>query len=541
MCKIRLFLLSSALLLIVLPSSAQTDDLDLPALGMNITTPSYYDFMIYFNDVTRHGSDWISHNPEERAVWDDERLLPLTTDGYPASLEADQAARMIVFLDSDIAPRGDYTLTWEGSGEISLVIDFGQPILFNNSAEKRQIVNVDPAEKELHLFVVITTTDPADPIRNVHLYLPGTDENSPRFTSWFLERLAPFNPIRFTDWNATNGTLSFISTWDERPQMNWASWGAEHSGFIGVPYEVQIELANTLGADMWVSVPHLADEEHVRNLAVLIRNNLHEDLRVWVEYSNEAWNPIFPVFDYLLQKAQQVALTEGLEDHYIYHQYGRQASEMLAVFEQTFAQQPDRLIGVLSGQAGYALPLQFAVDEATQQATLQFFDVVALAPYFGDTWETSVADLNTLVQEFYADELYTEEEFDAIFDSLEEGLALLFSGQGEYGEALFGNREIADSIGLPLVTYEGGQHLVAGYFGNDAPDYAYYAVNAHPRMYDIYQIYLDYWMDFGGETMTLFHLGGFWNESETFGMMQNPFQPIENAHKYRSALDWLAR
>ncbi len=538
MRRLWILVFVAPLLLSILPSRAQTDELNLPTMGMNITTPSYYDWMIYFNDVTRHGSDWISHNPQEPAVWDDERPLPLTEDGYPASLEPDQAARQIIFLESDIAPRGDYTLTWEGTGEIGLVVDFVEEIRFDASAERRQVVTVAPPEDLLHLFVVIYETDPADPIRDVHLYLPGTDENSPRFTSWFLERIAPFGVVRMMDWNWSN--YPTITTWEERPRESWASWGAELSGFIGVPHEVQIELANTLGADLWISVPHTVDADYSRNLAELIRDTLNPELRVWVEFSNEAWNPIFPVFEALVEEAERVAEAEGVEEHYVYHQYGRRAGEVMAIFDTVFAEWPERMIGVLSGQAGYAPPLQFAVDEASEQGTLQYFDVVALAPYFGDTWETSVGSLNALSREFFADGEYSEEEFATIFDTLQAGLDDLFSGEGEYGEALFANREIARSIGLPIVTYEAGQHLVAGYFGNDAPDGAFYDVNAHPRMYDIYMQYLDAWVEYGGETIVLFHLGGFWNDSETFGHLLHGMQPVEEAHKYRALLDWLA-
>lgn len=532
----------SVLLLLVLSAGvagAQIDRETMPALGMNITTPSYYDNMIYFNDVTRHGSDWISHNPENLAVWDDEREIPLTANGYPASLQPDQAARQIVFLESEIAPRGDYTLTWAGSGTISVVIDFDERITFGAGDERRQTVTVDPPEGQVHLFIVIEATDPADPVRDVRLYLPGTDENSPRFTSWLLERLAPFGIARMMDWNW--GSYSERVTWDERPRLTWASWGAELSGFIGVPYEVQVELANTLGIDLWVSLPYLVDDDYVRNAAELIRETLNPDLRVWVEYSNEAWNPIFPVFEHLVAEAERVAAAEGLEDHYVYHQYARRTGEIMAIFDDVFRDQPERMVGVIAGQAGWGDPARFIADELRRQGTVDLFDVFAIAPYFGDTWETSVGDINALVNDFYADATYSEDEFTQIFAALDEGLGQLFGGVGEYGEAMQVNREVAASLGLPLVTYEAGQHLVAGYFGSGAPDGAYIPVNAHPRMYDIYRRYLDEWAAFSdGGTMILFHLGGFWNESETFGHLRNAFQPIEAAHKYRAVVEWLA-
>ena len=41
-----------------------------------------------------------------------------------------------------------------------------------------------------------------------------------------------------------------------------------------------IHLSNVLGADMWVCVPHAADDSYVTSLATLIRDTLRPDLRV---------------------------------------------------------------------------------------------------------------------------------------------------------------------------------------------------------------------------------------------------------------------
>lgn len=521
-------------------SYAGADDHTLPPFGMNITLPSYYDDMIYFNDVTRHGSHWISHDPDNPSVWDDERDIPLTTNGYPALLAAGQAARQIIFLDSTIAPSGDYTLTWAGSGEIGVVVDFAnydEVTTFTNDDARRQTVTVDPEGDMVHLFIVIYATDPDDPIRDVHLYLPGTDEQSPRFTSWFLERLEPFSVVRFKDWAAVD--ITDDSRWDERPRMDWATWGGELSGYIGVPYAVQIELANMLGADMWVSVPHLADDNYVRQLAELIQTNLNPELQVWVEYSNEAWNPWFPVHEHLIAEAERVSASEGLEDHYIYHQYGRRAGQVMAIFDEVFAGDTNRMIGVMGGQAGYAVASEFAIAEAREQGTLRYFDTLSLAPYFGDPTEVAGGgNVNELALEAWADERYTDAEYDAIFARIARNIDAMFVGTDELGREMLANRELARDNDLALTSYEAGQSLVAGYFGNGLPEGIYTPVNRHPRMYDMYMQYLDGWRDFGGETMVLFHLGGFWNGSESFGHMETPFQPIDEAHKYRAVLDW---
>ena len=117
-----------------------------------------------------------------------------------------------------------------------------------------------------------------------------------RFHPLYLDDLSGYGVLRFMDWNATNNpTDRQASSWSERTQLQERTWGWHQ----GVPYEIQIELSNQLQQDMWLTVPHAADDDYVRNLAQLVEQQLDPDLRVWVEYTNEAWNSIFPQYDFV--------------------------------------------------------------------------------------------------------------------------------------------------------------------------------------------------------------------------------------------------
>lgn len=133
-------------------------------------------------------------------------------------------------------------------------------------------------------------------VRNVKIMRPGTVDGQ-QFTNVFLEHNARFNVLRFMDWTRTNN--SQISQWSQR---NRPESGTYRDG-SGVPYEVCIDLCNALGKDYWVNVPHLADENYVRQLARLIRDRLNPELHVYVEYSNETWNFLFAQGDYLYEQA----------------------------------------------------------------------------------------------------------------------------------------------------------------------------------------------------------------------------------------------
>ena len=72
-----------------------------------------------------------------------------------------------------------------------------------------------------------------------------------------------------------------------------------------VPYEAMIELCNTMDTDFWVTVPHMATDEYVANLAHLIHTGvdratgekttepLEDGLKVWIEYSNAGVELVF--------------------------------------------------------------------------------------------------------------------------------------------------------------------------------------------------------------------------------------------------------
>ncbi len=55
-------------------------------------------------------------------------------------------------------------------------------------------------------------------------------------------------------------------------------------------YEWMIDLCNRTQRDMWVCVPHFADEHYMYQLACLIRDSLDPSLRCYAEWSNETWN-----------------------------------------------------------------------------------------------------------------------------------------------------------------------------------------------------------------------------------------------------------
>ena len=102
------------------------------------------------------------------------------------------------------------------------------------------------------------------------------------FNPEFIEKIQPFDTIRFMDWMETNN--SHQGEWSARPTP-------DNSIFFGgvASIEEMVELANLTQTNPWFNMPHQATDEYVTNFANYVKENLDPELKVYVEYSNEVW------------------------------------------------------------------------------------------------------------------------------------------------------------------------------------------------------------------------------------------------------------
>lgn len=62
----------------------------------------------------------------------------------------------------------------------------------------------------------------------------------------------------------------------------------------GVPLDTMIQLVNQVGAAPWFCMPHLGDNDYIRQFATQVKQQLRPDVNVYVEWSNEVWHTGFP-------------------------------------------------------------------------------------------------------------------------------------------------------------------------------------------------------------------------------------------------------
>jgi hypothetical protein len=141
-------------------------------------------------------------------------------------------------------------------------------------------------------------------VRNLKVMRPGHTPGD-LFTNAFVQHMQRFKIVRPMDWGKTNDSPQV--TWANRPTLQTAQWSRP----TGVPWEVSITLANQLDQDLWVCLPHMANDDYVFQLATLLKNTLEPGRKVYVEYSNEMWNPLFQQFHWNFARAQTEAALPG--------------------------------------------------------------------------------------------------------------------------------------------------------------------------------------------------------------------------------------
>ncbi len=468
-----------------------------PFLGINLNQVTYYTPEWAFADVMKMGMEaWLSQKKNDW-TWDyADDPIPTDANGWPRP-RPDQVAAML-FLRSIEGqyPAGIYTCRYEGTAKISFSYDAKQVV----SSEPGEIrFRVEPSNSGI--LMKIQDVDPSDPVRNIRIWMPGTEGGASDFHPKFVEALRPFGVIRFMDWQRTNS--STVTGWSDRTRPTHFTQSRKQ----GVAIEHMVDLCNETGADAWFCMPHLADDDYVRRFAELVRDRLHPDRKVYVEYSNEVWNSQFQQSQWAQAQAQAAGINHPRFT-------GRQAKRDFDIWAEVFADQADRLVRVAAGQQVSS----WVVDEMTKEMGAGSFDAVSCAAYFTSD-ETSL---------------------DALFAHLEDKIATY------YAPALVKHGAIADRFtqqtgkDVLFVAYEGGQHLSVGGRNNDPREPVYAAAQNDPRMYDLYLQNLRAFEQAGGDVFLAYSFVTPWNKWGYWGHLQRQDQPAAESQKMRAMLDYVS-
>jgi len=518
--KIALALFTATLIFNHMPGSAQGVAIPKPALGINLSGPDDWNTEIPFVDVFRLSRNWISQ--KEGASWGKGPALNLDENGWIKSLEPGCYAETIILTTNGRLPEGGYTLLYEGKGKIELrpINTIMLDIIEDQPGRIVFSVNSQPSATDAMIYITIRETDPKDYIRNIRVLLPGHAENyqTEPFRPGFLQMWSGVKSIRFMDWQKTNN--SKIKSWSERPTLNSCRWTRQG----GVPVEVMVDLSNRLKAHPWFCMPHLADDDYVRNFAQLVKDKLDPTLKIYVEFSNEVWNSMFEQHRW----AGEQGISHGMADkpwEASWRFYARRAVEIFKIWEEVFGG-TERLVRVLAAQSANAHIARqiLRFEDAGKNA-----DALAIAPYIGLNVHPSGKDSKTYV----ADQVTTW-TVDQVLDEMINIRLPIAANE------IMEHKQVADQYGLLLLAYEGGQHAVGvnGAENNDQLTELLTSVNRHPRMGDLYDAYYQTWQNNGGDLFMYFSSISRWNKWGCWGIMEYYNSDPKDYSKFLSTMRW---
>jgi hypothetical protein len=471
-----------------------------------------------FVDVFKTARPWTGHLPGQFGGWGHDELAAggwLDEHGWlramPPALSAVSALFLTDLPEDATHAAGRYVLRHEGQGRLIV-----EGRVSNVQASEGQIM-FDYTPGQGMVSATIQQTDPANPIRNITVVRQdrvALHKAGAIFNPDWTTRIRGARLIRFMDWmNTNNSTLSALS---DRPKPEDYTWGHK-----GVPIEVIVALANDLQTDPWITLPHLATDDFARLYYETLRDRLAPGLRAHVEYSNEIWNW---QFTQAVWAEDQAKARWGRDYAWVQHAATR-AAELADLGAQVFADEPERLVRVISAQTGWKgleadiLTAPLAVAEGATEPVWSF-DAWAITGYFAailggdekaelvrgwiaDSRDIAEAEGRAKGLAGHALDLHIRRHrFDhAVTLAAEELRDGRHSGnpedtlQGLLTDLFPYHARIADQYGLKLMMYEGGTHVVpmGVQQGDDDMSDFFIHLNYTPEMGDLYRDLLAGW------------------------------------------------
>ncbi len=489
----------------------------------------------------------------ETIPWGSSKGVEYDEDGWPTKLNGGQAGtKFLNRLPENTIEDGFFTVLYEGEGEIfygndaRLIVHRPNKDIIEIKAGKDHILNAS-------LFIKKTKAD--NYIRNIRIlpeggicegiphirvkkaeacgalkYLSFEDNHTPLnddldndadlsnqllFNPDYLSFMKDFQVARFM--NMSGMTRNPVEAWSARNTMKKASWGGKY-GSRGAPVEIMVALANTTKSDPWFSMPYKANDDYIRKFAAYVKKHLDPNLKAYIEYSNEVWNPIFIHHDYAIEQGLKAELDEK-KSPAGYKWYSRRSVEVFKIWEDTFGGH-DQLIRVMGS---WASNQNMSSQILSFEDAYQFTDAVAIGPYVS-AHPKVLRKLNSV-----------DEVFKAMMDKKSKwGMRSIIS-------YIQKQAKVANSFGVDLIAYEGGQHLVDWDTRkvDDDPNPLLYAANRDPRMGIIYDELLREWNRAGGKLFVAFSAPRIYSWYGSWGVKEHIRQPRSEAPKYDALLRYL--
>lgn len=545
------------------------------SIGTNLTDLSNLSSELVFSNVFMTSQPWISSGLDDWGGFPDPDFNNDRIDslGWVNNLLPGQVADTMMLFELDgHYPKGSYTLTWQGEGTLLLQDGFSDTILQRINHPSIGPTHVAEiilaASNNDGIRLRIMTTAPSDPITNIQLWMPEAGVNPatattvPRhpFRLDFISQMSNYHRIRFGLWQLVmDGTDNQSVNWSDATPVDYATqfmpWGASPEWDIRLINIINQSIKDNgcqAKTDPWIQIPYRANDDYVRRLAEMIASDIdfvaNPDIKIYIEWANEVWNPSFEHLNYAASACNNVNPALDCSGDIFNRAFSYQVHrslEIFTIFEEVFnITHPipggdNHLVKVLGGVAGF----QYANGQLlSKPGAATGIDALAIAPYFGATVGIEVNQLP----------IGSLPSIDALMDRLDnpsDSNNLSISDLQQRIREMAQAKAIIDvwntSTGstIELVAYESGQHLVGDGFNTRADVVPLYAqANAHPRMGDMYRRLFLGWNQIGGTDINHFVHKEKWWWQGFFGALSwyDEGETTINRPKYQVILEALA-
>lgn len=450
-------------------------------------------------------------------------------------------------------PGGVYTVLYDGDGEIAFA---GENEVVGKKAGHIDL-RVTPTPAGITL--ILQKSNPADPIRNIRVILPG-HESTYKTHPWyppFLNALRPFNTIRFMGWQAVNFNME--KDWSDRRLPSYATQAnlpfyAPSPEMKGVSYEDIIALSNELNENPWINVPGAASDDYIRQMAKLFHQTLKPNLHPMIEYGNEMWNA-GASFQFCNARDQAVALKltsnpgspcsrddkgklvpppDAWAAIGQWYYYALRLSQIFDIWDAEYGAEKSKIVHIVAEWTG--IPYEVEVVLKYGQAANHLADkadVIATGGYVSPFSSYSPAVKSGRMTWEQLAKMSPGDIIKAMHDSIDKEVVPQFKA----------SQQEAQRWGLGLVVYEGGDGNASNLIGpyTDPIARLYAATARDPGMADVYKHLLDAWKASGGSLFNQFYDVGGYGAFGQWGMLEYQDQDPASSPKFRALTDWIEK
>jgi hypothetical protein len=470
---------------------------------INLSATSYFEINPFLN-ICKNATGFV---PNEATT-----TITLDNNGYVSSVTPVTGKYKCFFQNIGNLYKADskFIVAYQGLGTIQYLGGvLNSRIVQNGWTIDNFSLNPNNPSALTQLSLLISNADPTNYVRNLQIWeedslisssvghVLGTSSLDSIFNPSYISKLQPFSTIRVMDLQKTNG--SSIQNFTDFTPFDFQNW----QGPNGVPLQVIADLANETGKNIWINIPHAATNDCVDKMGQFFVQALKSNIKVFVEYTNEAWNKTMAQYAWLTLQVPASSIP-AVQFQNLMAFYAKRTNEVIGIFEQYFSS--DRLNGVLSWWAADSDGVADILIPNCPKAK-----ILAIAPYFGYYLGSPI--YQPIVEKWFND---ADGGLTKLFQELISGGLLTAAGSGGLVLAeqwcknykaivdTYNTNKLPNQNTLQLACYESGQSLLVDTSIQNTPygqklNNLFVAAQMDSRMGDLYFQFGKDWHDLFGD------------------------------------------